>query len=136
MKCREILLCDVIPIYTHQAFCQTWPSHGVIDNMASHEYGPRNSVFFQCGGSRFVKKIFFLNKSILLSRFIQLIIGHDVSPSDLKILLKSVLFHKCCRNLCVSVSRCVHDTFQWFGLFMNHMSRMSDGWLIRQKNPN
>jgi hypothetical protein len=37
-----------------------------------------------------------------------------MSPSALKIHLKYVLFHKCCRNLCVSMPRCVHDTYQWF----------------------
>jgi hypothetical protein len=33
-----------------------------------------------------------------------------MSPSALRIHLKSVLFHKCC-NLCVSVPTCIHDTF-------------------------
>jgi hypothetical protein len=47
-----------------------------------------------------------------------------MSPSTctLKIHLKSVLFHKCCQNLCVCVPRCVHKTFQWFCLFVNLMS--------------
>jgi hypothetical protein len=37
---------------------------------------------------------------------------YNMSPSALNIHLKSVLFHKCCRNICVCVPRCVHDTFQ------------------------
>jgi hypothetical protein len=37
-----------------------------------------------------------------------------MSPNALKIHLKSVLFHKCCRNLCVSMPRCIHDTFSHF----------------------
>jgi hypothetical protein len=45
-----------------------------------------------------------------------------MSPSTLKIHLKSVLFHKSCRNLCISMPRCIHDTFQWFCLFTNLMS--------------
>jgi hypothetical protein len=35
-------------------------------------------------------------------------------PGAFKIHLKSVLFHKCCRNLCVGVPRCVHNTFPHF----------------------
>jgi hypothetical protein len=34
-----------------------------------------------------------------------------MSPSALKIHLKSALFPKCCRNLCVGVPRCVYNTF-------------------------
>jgi hypothetical protein len=56
---------------------------------------------------------FKINKSTLLSRFSHLY-GHNMSPSALKIHLKSVLFHKCCQYLCVSVPRCVHDTFPHF----------------------
>jgi hypothetical protein len=76
-----------------------------------------SSVFF-----RFVKKKKNYNfKSTLLSRFYDLK-GHNMSPSTLKIHLKSVLFHKSCRNLCVGMPRCIHDTFQWFCLFTNFMS--------------
>jgi hypothetical protein len=44
-----------------------------------------------------------------------------MSPSALEIHLKSILFHKCCRNLCVRVPRCVHDTFSHFWRIPTHL---------------
>jgi hypothetical protein len=58
--------------------------------------------------------------------------GHNMSPSTLKIHLKSVLFHKSCRNLCVSMPSCIHDTFQWFCLFMNLMSDFAFGKICQK----
>jgi hypothetical protein len=55
-----------------------------------------------------------------------------MSPSTLKIHLKSVLFHKSCRMLCVSMPRCIHDTFQWFCLFTNLMSDVAFGKICQK----
>jgi hypothetical protein len=67
------------------------------------------------------------NHNILLSCFY-----HFMSPSTLKIHLKSVLFLKSCRNLCVSMPMCIHDTFQWLCLFTNLMSDFAFGKICQK----
>jgi hypothetical protein len=74
--------------------------------------------FFQCGVPDFKK-----NKTqpswVVFTTLI-------MSPSTLKIHLKSVIFHKSCWNLCI------HDTFPWFCLFTNLMSDFAVGKICQK----